>query len=297
MPTRPDLAELGLGSGKRARLYRILHEHGLRNGTALFLPYDQGFEHGPRDFFANPAARDPRYIARLAVEGGFNGIALQIGLAQKFFWDFAGEVPLILKLNGKTDIPPDDAALSPLQADVEEAVRLGADAVGYTLYVGTPAAEADYAQLRQVRADATRFGMPLIVWAYPRGSAIAAKGGKDSFYAVDYAARVASELGADVVKVNFPHPEKRMDVPPAYTAAVTGQQAIDAVVRSANRTLLLVSGGERAGDEAMLEKARESMEAGATGLIFGRNVWQREHDESLRFVARLREILAKYPSA
>jgi class I fructose-bisphosphate aldolase len=145
-----------------------------------------------------------------------------------------------------------------------------------------------------VREDAARFGMPLIVWAYPRGSAIDAKGGKDSFYAVDYAARTASELGADVVKVNFPHPEKRACVPP-YDTEFTAQQAIDAVVRSANRTLLLVSGGEQQGDEAMLEKARRSMEAGATGLIFGRNVWQRGHDESLAFVARLHEILAKYP--
>lgn len=296
MPTRPDLAQLGLNAGKKARLHRILYQHGLRNGTALFLPYDQGLEHGPRDFFPNPAASDPRYIAKLAVEGGFNGIAIQIGLAEKFSWDFAGEVPLILKLNGKTDIPSDAAALSPVHASVEEAVRLGADAVGYTLYVGTPAAEADYAQLSRIRAAAARLGMPLIVWAYPRGSAIVAKGGKDSFYAVDYAARVASELGADVVKVNFPHPEKRTDVPGVYDAEFSAQEAIDAVVRSANRTLLLVSGGEKAGDEAMLEKARESMEAGATGLIFGRNVWQREHDESLKFVARLREILAKYPT-
>ena len=104
----------------------------------------------PRDFFANPAASDPRYIVRLAVEGGFNGIAIQIGLAEKFYWDFAGEVPLILKLNGKTDIPPDAEALSPVHASVEEAVRLGADAVGYTLYVGTPAAGA---RLRAVPAD------------------------------------------------------------------------------------------------------------------------------------------------
>lgn len=184
-----------------------------------------------------------------------------------------------------------------MHASVEDAVRLGADAVGYTLYVGTPAAEADYAQLHRVRADAQRLGMPLIVWAYPRGSAIAAKGGKDSFYAVEYAARVAGELGADVVKVNFPHPEKRNGVPAAYDAEFSSQQAIDAVVRSANRTLVLVSGGEKAGDEAMLEKARESMEAGATGLIFGRNVWQREHNEAMQFVARLREILAKYPSS
>ena len=100
-----------------------------------------------------------------------------------------------------------------------------------------------------------------------------------------------------MVKVNFPHPEKRFDVPEAYLSHFSPQQAIDAVVRSANRTLLLVGGGERAGDEAMLEKARQSMEAGATGLIFGRNVWQRGSDESLRFVAALKEILAKYPSA
>lgn len=253
-------------------------------------------EHGPRDFFDNPESSDPRYIVRLALEGGFNGIVLQIGLAEKFYWDFAGEVPLVLKLNGKTEIPSDAEALSPLNATVEEAVRLGADAVGYTLYVGTPAQEEDFEQYRKVRADAQRLGMPLIVWAYPRGAAVEAKGGKDSFYAVDYAARTASELGADVVKVNFPHPEKRVSVQAPYEGEFSSQQAITAVVHSANRTLLLVSGGGRAGDEAMLEKARESMEAGATGLIFGRNVWQREHKQSLRFVDQLRQILEKHPS-
>ena len=241
-------------------------------------------------------AADPKDIVRIALEGGFNGIAIPIGLAEKFYWDYAGEVPLILKLNGKTDIPSDAQALSPLHASVADAVRLGADAVGYTLYVGTPALDQDFAQLRQVRADAQQLGMPLIVWAYPRGAAIEAKGGKDSFYAVDYAARTASELGADVVKVNFPHPDKRAAVPPAYDRDFSSQEAVDAVVRSANRTLVLISGGERAGDDAMLEKARESMEAGATGLIFGRNVWQREHDESLALVDRLRQILAKYPT-
>jgi class I fructose-bisphosphate aldolase len=296
MTTRPGLAELGLNTGKKARLHRILHRHGLGNGTAIFLPYDQGLEHGPRDFFANAAASDPRYITKLALEGGFNGIAIQIGLAEKFYWDYAGEVPLILKLNGKTEIPSDAEALSPVHATVADAVRLGADAVGYTLYVGTPVQDRDFEQFKTVREDAHRLGMPLIVWAYPRGSAIDAKGGKDSFYAVDYAARTASELGADVVKVNFPHPEKRTGVPAAYDTGFTPQQAIDAVVRSANRTLVLVSGGSKAGDQAMLDKARESMEAGATGLIFGRNVWQRPHDESLRFVSQLKDILAKYPS-
>src|SRR4051794_34000483 len=202
MTTRLRLAQCGLSAGKKARLHRILYKHGLGNGTALFLPYDQGLEHGPRDFFADPVAADPKYIVRLALEGGFNGIAIQIGLAEKFYWDYAGEVPLILKLNGKTDIPSDYSALSPVHASVEDAVRLGADAVGYTLYVGSPAQDADFAQYRTIRQDAQRLGMPLIVWAYPRGAAIEHKGGKDSFYAVHYAARVASELGADVVKVN-----------------------------------------------------------------------------------------------
>jgi len=296
MSARPGLDQLGLSTGKKARLHRILYQHGLGNGTAIFLPYDQGLEHGPRDFFANPSAGDPKYVINLALEGGFNGIAVQIGLAEKFYWDYAGEVPLVLKLNGKTDIPGAIDPLSPVNASVHDAVRLGADAVGYTLYVGSPAQEHDFRQYLAIRDEARELGMPLIVWSYPRGTAIDAKGGKDSFYAVDYAARTASELGADVVKVNFPHPEKQAGVPSAYQGDIGSQQAIGAVVRAANRTLLLVSGGEKAGDVAMLEKARQSMEAGATGLIFGRNVWQREHDESLRFVAQLREILAKYPS-
>ena len=115
MANRAHLDDLGLSTGKKARLHRILFEHGLRNGTALFLPYDQGLEHGPADFFANPAACDPRYIIDLAVEGGFNGVVLQIGLAEKFYWEYAGEVPLVLKLNGKTEIPSDDAAALPGQ--------------------------------------------------------------------------------------------------------------------------------------------------------------------------------------
>jgi class I fructose-bisphosphate aldolase len=262
----------------------------------MFLPYDQGLEHGPRDFFANPDASDPRYIIKLAMEGGFNGIAIQIGLAEKFYWEYAGEIPLILKLNGKTDFPTDAEALSPLHASVEDAVRLGADAVGYTMYVGSPAQDLDLTQFRKVRQDALRLGMPLVVWSYPRGAAVDAKGGTDSLYAVEYAARVASELGADVVKVNFPHPEKRTNVQEEYSKEFSTQEAINRVVHSANKSLVLISGGGKSSDDVMFERAREAMEGGATGFIFGRNVWQRAHDESLRFVSHLREILASYPS-
>ena len=293
---RTPIGELGLNTGKKARLHRILHQYGLRNGTALFLPYDQGLEHGPRDFFENPASGDPRYIIKLAVEGGFNGVAIQIGTAEKFFWDYAGEVPLLLKLNGRTEIPPADAPRSPLNANVEDAVRLGADAVGYTLYVGSEQQEADFEAFAQVRRDAHRFGLPLVVWSYPRGSSVDAKGGKNSFFAVDYAARTASELGADVVKVNFPDAKATQGVPKQYAGQFGEQDAVNAVVRSAGRTPVLLSGGEKGGDAEVFEKARMAMEAGALGLIFGRNVWQREHDESLRFVAKLRELLEKYPS-
>ncbi|HEX8861939.1 MAG TPA: fructose-bisphosphate aldolase [Actinomycetes bacterium] len=293
---RTPIGELGLSTGKKARLHRIIHQFGLKNGTALFLPYDQGLEHGPRDFFENPAAGDPKYIVKLAVEGGFNGVALQIGTAEKFFWDYAGEVPLILKLNGRTEIPPAGAPRSPLNASVADAVRLGADAVGYTLYVGSELQEADFEALARVRQDAHRSGLPLIVWSYPRGKAVDAKGGKDSFYEVDYAARTAAELGADIVKVNFPKGGSVDGVPKAYAQPVADQEAVNKVVASAVRTPVLLSGGEKGGDEEVLDKARMAMEAGALGLIFGRNIWQREHDESLRFVARLRELLEKYPS-
>jgi fructose-bisphosphate aldolase, class I len=293
--TRAQLPEVTSQAGKRARLGRILFRAGLGNGTAMLLPYDHGLEHGPQDFFANPQAADPRYIIRLAEEAGFNGIAMQIGMAERFTSCFSGEVPLVLKLNGKTNIPHDDSPVSPVNATVEDAVRLGAEAVGYTLYVGSPGQVSDLVQLRQVRQDAMRFGMPLIIWAYPRGSAIDAKGGRDSLYAIDYAARTASELGADVVKINFP---KLGSGPPGsqYPDGWSAQDAMNQIVRSATGSLVLCSGGAMDSAEAVLEKARVTMEAGGTGIIFGRNMWQRDHADGLRFAARLRELLERYPA-
>ena len=193
-----------LAPGKRTRLRRLLFEFGPGHGTFLFLPIDQGIEHGPRDFFPNPASKDPEYQFRLAAEAGYSAIACQIGLAEKYYPDYAGQVSLILKVNGKTDIPPSDDALSTTNASVEDAVRLGADAVGYTLYVGSPRQDVDLHQLKGVREECDRYGMPLVIWAYPRGAAIDKKGGHVSFYAIDYAARLAMEMGADVVKLNMP---------------------------------------------------------------------------------------------
>jgi class I fructose-bisphosphate aldolase len=282
-----------LSPGKRTRLRRLLFEFGPGNGTLLFLPIDQGIEHGPRDFFANPASKDPEYQFRLAAEAGYSAIACQIGLASKYYPDYAGQVPLILKVNGKTDLPPDDEALSTTNASVEDAVRLGADAVGYTLYVGSPRQDEDLHQLKGVREDCDRYGMPLVIWAYPRGSAIEKKGGRDSFYAIDYAARMAMEMGADVVKLNMPKlSDKDKDAPAPYNELeVSQEEAIRQCVESAGRSLVVLSGGSKADDEAVLAQTRAVMEGGGSGVIYGRNVWQREWNAALEIIEQIKEIM------
>jgi class I fructose-bisphosphate aldolase len=285
-----------LSPGKRTRLRRLLYEFGPGHGTLLFLPIDQGVEHGPRDFFPNPASKDPEYQFRLAAEAGYSGIACGYGLASKYYPDYAGQVPLLLKLNSKTEVPPSDEAFSPCHAVVEDAVRLGADAVGYTLYVGSPRQDDDFIQIGNVRRECDRYGMPLVVWAYPRGRDIEKKGGRDSFYAIDYAARVAMELGADVVKLNMPklNPEKDKDSPAPYNEMeVTQEEAVRQVVESAGRALVVLSGGSKVDDAKLLQQTRMIMEAGGSGVIFGRNVWQREWNEALRIIEQIKETLLK----
>jgi fructose-bisphosphate aldolase, class I len=283
-----------ISPGKRTRLRRLLFEFGPGNGTLLLLPIDQGIEHGPRDFFPNPASKDPEYQFRLAAEAGYSAIACQIGLATKYYPDYAGQVPLLLKVNGKTDVPSSDEALSTTNASVEDAVRLGADAVGYTLYVGSPRQDDDLHQLQQVRQDCDRYGMPLVVWAYPRGSAIEKKGGRDSFYAIDYAARLTMEMGADVVKLNMPklNPEKDKDAPAPYNEMEVSQEdAIRHVVESAGRSLVVLSGGSKVDDDKLLEQTRFIMEAGGSGVIYGRNVWQREWGQAVEIIEQIKEIM------
>jgi class I fructose-bisphosphate aldolase len=293
-PARPTLAQLSVPHGKRVRLWRLLYGHGPANGTLMVLPLDQGLEHGPTDFFPNPAALDPDYQFRLAVEGRYSAIALGVGLAEKYMRDYCGQVPLILKLNGKTNIPDDTEAVSGAFADVEDAVRLGADAVGYTVYVGSPRQDLELREYRKVRQDCERLGMPLVMWAYPRGRGIDVKGGRSTLFAQDYAARVSTELGADIVKLHEPTADTR-DVPEPYHSLREDTAArVRRVVRSAGRTLVLFSGGEKDDrDERVLAKIRLYMNAGATGVMFGRNMWLRRFDEALELTRRVHRILAR----
>jgi len=218
-------------------------------------------------------------------------------MASKYYPAYAGQVPLLLKLNSKTDVPPSDEAFSPCNASVEDGVRLGADAIGYTLYVGSPRQDEDLIQLGKVRQDCDRFGLPLVIWAYPRGRDIEAKGGRDSFYAIDYAARVAMEMGADIVKLNMPklNPDKDKSAPEPYNEMdVTQEEAIRQVVQSAGRSLVVLSGGSKVDDEKLLAQTRMIIEAGGSGVIFGRNVWQREWSEALSIIEQIKETLLKH---
>jgi len=295
---KPKLPDLDMPIGKRARLHRLLYEKGIGGGKMLVLPIDQGIEHGPINFFVNPDGKHPRFELELARRGGYSAISFHYGLAAKYRREYP-DIPVILKINGKTNIPSDDQAFSALTATVEDAVRIGCDAIGYTLFVGSPMQAEDMAQLMEVRSECDRYGMPLVVWSYPRGAAIDKKGGKDHFYAVDYAARLAHECGADVVKVNFPKVTFDMDKfgkPPAPydNLDIDEFEAFRQVVESAGDSMVLVSGGSKMGDEDLLNKVELSMKAGATGLIFGRNMWQRKMDDALALTARIREIMLKY---
>ncbi len=292
--TRISIDDLNLSMGKKARLHRLLYQYGPGNGTLMFLPIDQGLEHGPMDFFENPPSADPDFQCRLALDGNYSGIVFHIGLAEKYMPAYAGKVPLVLKINGKTNVPSDAEAFSPLTSSVEDAVRLGADAVGYTLYVGSPAQDVDIEQFNEVRRDCERYGMPLIMWAYPRGEAVESKGGKDSLYAIDYAARVACELGADVVKVNYPKAQKTPAAPKPYnTLELSFEEGVRKVVQSAGRTMVIFSGGSKVGDEDLLNNVKVAMDCGATGLIFGRNMWQRPMDQALDISRRVSDVMRK----
>ena len=287
---------LPLSHGKRTRLWRLLYGSGPRNGSLLVLPLDQGLEHGPTDFFPHPPAVDPAYQFELAEAGGFSAIALGIGLAEKYMTEYCGRVPLILKLNGKTNIPSDAEATSPLFAAVEDAVRLGADAVGYTMYVGSPRQHDEFRQFEQVRRDCERFGMPLVLWSYPRGSAVNGKGGTNTLYAQDYAARVALELGADIVKLHEPN-DSVANVPAPYDQLHEDAATRCArVVRSAGRTMVLFSGGEKNDDDAAVQRKVEFyMQSGANGVMFGRNMWLRPFEQAVALTRSVHEIMAKYP--
>lgn len=290
--------------GELARLRQIVRA----SGKTMILPYDQFIEHDNRHIDPNPDAANPDYICKLAEEGGYNAVAIHYGLAKRYWSKLAGSVPLLLKLNGKTSIPSQKAPLSVHTSYVEDAVRLGAVAVGYTMYYGSSRQDEDLPQLAKVRKECDRFGMPLVVWAYPRGEFVDAKGGKDCSYLVESAVRMATEMGATVIKANLPVQTgkdffENKDVPEYYRKLEKELQGMSAkeqkwerarrVVEAGQGVPVLFSGGDKVDDDELRENVHACLDAGCFGFIFGRNMWKREHSKAMALSHEFQELLDK----
>jgi fructose-bisphosphate aldolase, class I len=238
----------------------------LKDGKSIILAYDQGLEHGPSADFDNRNV-DPAFIVEMASKGGFNGLALQKGVAEKYY---DGKVPLIVKVNGKSSLVKGEP-ISRQNCSVEYARSLGAKAVGYTIYLGS-AHEADmFAEFGRIQEEAHENGLAAITWVYPRGAAVQNDTSKEI---VAYAARTALELGADAAKIKY-----------------TGDsQSFSWAVKSAGKAKVFMSGGPKAAtDEAFLSQVRGAIDSGATGIAVGRNVWQ--HAEPLKMSELLRQVV------
>ncbi len=239
----------------------------LFKNKALFLALDQGLEHGPKEFNLNTI--DPNYILELALKGNFNGIILQKGLAEKYYENYRYKVPLILKLNGKTNLGSKGEPYSPLLCSVSKAVKLGASAVGYTLYFGSGNEALMMNEFAKIQEEARDHSLPVVLWAYARGI------GVDDMHTdtLAYAARAALELGADIIKIKYNG----------------DKEGFKWVVKSAGKARVMAAGGEKTSVENLLQEAYDVMKAGATGLAIGRNIWQ--HEKPLEITQALKEII------
>ncbi|HLH61796.1 MAG TPA: class I fructose-bisphosphate aldolase [Ktedonobacteraceae bacterium] len=284
--------------GVRANLARMLN-HGRLAGTGkmVILPVDQGFEHGPaRSFAPNPASYDPRYFFQLAIEAGCNAYAAPLGLLEAGVSDYVGEVPLILKCNNHDLLHDEKDPISAVTAGVGDALRLGCAAVGFTIYPGSAQATTMYEELRELAEEAKASGLAVVVWSYPRGSGLS-KEGETAVDVVAYAAQIAAQLGADIIKVKLPSAKVELaeaqKVYQKYEIPIsTLAERVHHVVQSAfdGRRIVIFSGGTYAADEQFFEEARAIRDGGGFGSIIGRNSFQRKKDDALKFLGTVMGI-------
>ncbi|MCA9582080.1 MAG: class I fructose-bisphosphate aldolase, partial [Myxococcales bacterium] len=173
-------------------------------GKLVILPVDQGFEHGPaRTFGPNPDGYDPEYHAALAVESGCSGYAAPLGFIEAIAHKYAGRIPLILKVNNSDTLGDPGAPCSAQTSTVDDALRLGCSAIGFTIYPGSALRNEMYEQIRDHIREARQVGLPTVLWAYARGGELTSKG-ETAVDVIAYAAQIACQLGAHVVKVKPP---------------------------------------------------------------------------------------------
>jgi class I fructose-bisphosphate aldolase len=238
------------------------------NGRALYLAYDQGIELGPTLF--DERSVDPEFILKVAVEGGVNGVILQRGVAEKYYAgsEYSQKVPLIMKLNAKTSFISDEP-YAPMVCTVQDAIDMGATAVGYTVYIGSKRQDEGLAEFAEIVWEAHQEGIPVFGWMYPRGGYV----GEETPEFNAYAARCGLELGADVIKVH--------NIGDAQAKAWT--------VKCGGRAKVVFAGGKRGDDADTLATARDVVSAGGMGMAVGRNIWQ--NPDPVAFINQLKQIL------
>ncbi|MCL2777047.1 MAG: class I fructose-bisphosphate aldolase [Polyangiaceae bacterium] len=287
--------------GVKANLARMLN-HGTLGGTGkmVILPVDQGFEHGPaRSFAPNSGGYDPDYHVQLAVDAGCNAYAAPLGFIEAVADKYAGQVPLILKLNNSDTLAKIEQPCSAQTGSVKDALRLGCAAIGYTIYPGSGLRNPMYENLRQLILDAKEVGLPTVVWSYPRGAGLS-KEGETAVDVAAYAAQIAAQLGAHVIKIKPPkehieQPEAKKVFEKYHIPTKTLADRVRHCVQSAfnGKRIVIFSGGEAKDTPAVLEEVRGLAEGGAFGSIMGRNAFQRPKAEAIKLLQDVMEIFRK----
>ena len=289
----------GENPGVLNNLARLLYHGTLAgSGKLVILPVDQGVEHGPaRSFAPNPPGYDPDYHFNLAIEAGCNAYAAPLGSLEAGAAKFAGRLPLILKLNNNTSLYNDKDPISVQTGSVADALRLGCAAIGYTIYPGSTHAGRMYEQLRALIEEAKRNGLAVVVWSYPRGSQLS-KEGETAIDVVAYAAQIAAQLGANIIKVKLPsaHLEQKAARKVYEQEKIVIETLADRVrhvVQSSfnGKRIVIFSGGGKIQDDQLFEQVRAIHAGGGFGSIIGRNSFQRPQPDAVKL---LRETMAIY---
>ncbi len=289
----------GENPGVLTNLARILNTGTLAGkGKLVILPVDQGFEHGPaRSFAPNPDGYDPRYHFDLGISAGCNAYAAPLGFIEAGAAEFAGQIPLILKLNNHDSLSPDGKDPVPsLTGSVDDALRLGCSAIGYTIYPASAHFKSMYEDLRDLTREAKAKGIATVVWSYPRGAGISTAG-ETAIDVCAYAAQIAAQMGANIIKVKLPSDHIEQDAARKVYEAEgipisTLADRVRHVVQSAfaGRRIVIFSGGGKADDQAIFDQCKAINEGGGFGSIIGRNSFQRRRPEALKFLATVMSI-------
>lgn len=285
--------------GTKANLARILMTGRLGGtGKMIILPVDQGFEHGPaRSFAKNPPAYDPHYHFQMAIDAGLNAYASVLGMLEAGADTFAGQVPLILKMNSSNSLAsskeaPDQA----ITASIADALRLGCSAVGFTMYPGSDAQFDMMEEIRELAEEAKSVGLAVVVWSYPRGGVLS-KEGETAMDISGYAAHMAALIGAHIIKVKLPGANlEQGEAKKVYEAEKVDissmAKRVEHVMQCAfgGRRIVVFSGGAAKGEDSVYDDARAIRDGGGHGSIIGRNTFQRPREQALAMLDQLVKI-------